>query len=216
MHSIKNHKGRKRFLPFGYKTDLYSTNDNGKEDRSTLEALFDSIENRTAKTLCGLKSKSWFLADKDRETLSLFLAAAFLRLPNSIKAAQVEFQPEFDKIAPGLVQHDGNTVHALLQKPFKNITKSFYSDCRWSIVRFLPPNRQQTGDIFLMAATHDRQAPKEQFSKLEDWEFHMPIDPHALLVINGWSGPDVPLPLGPCDGGSPLPWIAPDTSYWFL
>lgn len=215
-HPIRSRKGKNLFLPFGYKVDLYTTNDRGSEDRSTLEALFGLIESRTARILIGLKDKDWVMAPEDRDTLSLFVAAAFLRLPNSIKAVQVEHQPDLDILAPGMVQHDGNTVHALLQRPFKEIAKTFNAHCRWSIVRYPPPKRQQTGDVFLRATTPDRQAPREEYPKLEDWEFHMPLDPHALMVINGWTGPNVPLPLGTCDGSAPLPWNAPGTNHWFL
>ena len=214
-YPIRDDVGEKLFLPFGYEEDLYTTLDGGKHDRETLEALFGALEDSTHTTLKALKRNNWKMADKHRRALSLFVAAAFLRLPNSITAAEATLQEELDAKAIKGTQVHGNTVHALMGVPFKAIAQGLYSDCRWTIVRYDPPQRQTTGDIFLRKADHEGQAPRDE-SKLENLELQMPLDPQALLVLNGWKSDTEPFPSGECDGGSPLPWQASKASHWFL
>ncbi len=214
-YSIKDSKNQNQFIPVGYAADLYTTIDGATQDRETLEVLFGSIENRTHQTLEALKKNNWIMAQSHRQTLAMFVAAAFLRLPNSIQAAKGMLQVELDKQGIAGVQFDGNTVHALLQRPFKEIVQGLYTDCRWTLVRYPLPLRQTTGDIFLMAAIHEGQALKDE-NKLGSWEFQMPLDPQALLVLNGWTSATDPLPSGECDGIAPLPWQAPGTTHWFL
>jgi Protein of unknown function (DUF4238) len=214
-YSIKAANNQNKFIPIGFAEDLYTTIDGATQDRATLEILFGSIEDSTHRTLEALKKNNWAVVQIHKKTLALFVAAAFLRMPNSIQAAKGMLQVELNRKGIAGVQVDGNTVHALLQKPFKAIAQSFYADCRWTLIHYQPPLRQTTGDIFLRVASHEGQEPKD-VNKLEHWEFHIPLDPEALLVLNGWKSPTEQLPCGKCEGITPLPWDAPGMSHWLL
>jgi hypothetical protein len=200
-----NGKKQNASIDVGFENDLYTTFDGKKWDRGTLEALFGQLESITAAALDGLERKHWILSDPDRETLSIFAAATALRLPHVLSAFETEFQPDFEIIAPGAKQIPGNTTHALLSVALKTLTRSFYQKHRWTIIRY-PNDRQHTGDIPLIAATHDGSMIS---NNPDDWELRMPLDPHALLVTNGLKGPDTPLRPGTFLGPAPDEWNAP-------
>jgi hypothetical protein len=190
-------------ISIGLQKDLYTTYDGSDIDRVTLEAFLESIEGQTAEALRSLASNDWKMECETRKTLALFVASTVLRLPAVLLAVQVEYQPDFEEIVPGAKQVTGHTAQALLQLKLKEFTKTLFANPRWAIVRFPPDRRQSTGDIPLIAATHDGAKLGNDFGT---WELGMPLDPSALLLINGRSAIDVYFPSGTLDGNLPCEW----------
>ena len=206
-HRIKkSEKGKKKpaFIPIGYEIDLYTTWNGNTANRAELEAVFGGIENETAKTLKELTTKDWVMSEDNRRILSIFVASMVLRLPNSLKSIQAEFRSDLARLSPGGEQKLGNTAHALIKVQLKGLTERLLSNTNWTIIRY-PNGRQHTGDIPLIIATRENEKPSHN---PDDWEIHIPLDPHALLTINGMRAPNERLQTGTMVGIIPLEWNA--------
>lgn len=191
---VRDGKQKPKKIPIGVADDLYTTLGGVNDDRVTVEAFLGLIENKTAECLKNLKNNRWEITPKKRKILAVFLAASILRHPVLLSEMAHDG-------ALGGMQTTGEIANAALRAPLEEVASILYHNPNWTVVTYRHPQRQQTYDNPMSLANYEGTTPAE--ADPSTWCFNMPLDPYAILSINGHSGPNKILTPGVVAGFNP-------------
>jgi hypothetical protein len=205
--------------------DLYTTSaPDSPPDRRLLEAFFNCTESDATAVLAKLEANKWVITDKQKEVLSIFLAALVVRLPSVIAKIMEQYRPDWKRewgLEPDGTPHRGNFILRLLknEQPFtpsgpilQNLATCFFHRHKWTFALLASDQRMPTGDVPIMLNFGNDALPPDK------WEIRIPLGPGVLLTTNNNDDAGNPYPVGvqQADPKYRPAWAARDMKYRLL